>query len=1008
MLGKAAARSSSKDVDLSNRLAAVTRDDLNGACFPFTRPSGLFSDMTLVRLAQLSSFWANEKDGHFNALYETTRDLVAGLHGQSTSWVYVLWGSPGRIECWYGESNTVTPAKDVASLLRATFPDARVDLSQSRPSPDIDALTCGAVLTGIPSLQPCSEGEQIEKVCRGLYGGRWAYIVRAEPVSDAVVSQWLNDLTNEIKSAHATFLLKLSPVDEQNRLAQRYVELLEKKLARLEKGRMLGMWACRVSVYADTSALLMRAQALLHTAFSGENSTPEPVRICRTQSNVSKSPAASALTSAEVGVLASPPREEYPSYAVVDCVRFAVNGDLCGSFAKATAPQAEAVLLGNLLDRGTATGNTIGIFRKDLVKHALVTGVTGSGKTNTCLALLDAVWDSGRGRPFLVIEPAKSEYRALLGHPAFAGVRVFTVGDETISPLRINPFEVPPGILVQSHIDYLKSLFAAAFVLYPPMPYVLEQSIQEVYEDRGWNLARNTNSRGNRSHRCYPTLTDLARKIDVVVMRMGYDERLTMDIRAGLLARINQLRAGGGKALMLNTRHSLDASVIFDSPCILELKQIVSDEEKAFLMGLILIRLYEHHEAAATPTADGLRHLTLIEEAHRLLQNVSTAQGSDVAANPKGRAIEVFANIVSEIRAFGEGIVIAEQIPMKLVPDAIKNTNLKVVHRLLAEDDRKIIGNTMNLTDEQSRYLVGLRPGEAVVHAESIPRPILVSIPLVASKRSSTSAVTITADDVRTAMQPFWQQNGDALRPLTGCCRCLEKSNCSLCESVGAEAELTMGFRRLFNALVHQPSITSEAFSDFLVLTLENKYGYSGQRNVYCLLIHLADEEVERRAEYGGWGHDNVDQLVDILCGVLWFLATHQQATNAELLNQCLRELAAISDLIRHLSTKGSIMYPGCAICRRPCLHRFDVKRFRNEAASKDFRSAFMDLSVPMEHLAAISWREASRAYHAKDIASRRNAALCCAIQQLNGLDLTTDLQYEMAEKINSALRNCS
>ena len=137
--------------------------------------------------------------------------------------------------------------------------------------------------------------------------------------------------------------------------------------------------------------------------------------------------------------------------------------------------------VGTILDAGAETGNSLELPLGDLSKHALIVGVTGSGKTNTCFGLLERVWDAGRGVPFLVIESAKSEYRALLRERSFAGLKVFTVGDETTSPLRINPLEVPPGVLVQTHLDYLKSLFAAAFVLYPPMPYVLEQGLREVY-----------------------------------------------------------------------------------------------------------------------------------------------------------------------------------------------------------------------------------------------------------------------------------------------------------------------------------------------------------------------------------------------------------------------------------------------------------------------------------------------------------------------------------------------
>ena len=367
--------------------------------------------------------------------------------------------------------------------------------------------------------------------------------------------------------------------------------------------------------------------------------------------------------------------------------------------------------------------------------------MTGSGKTNTCFGILEQVWDGGRGVPFLVVESAKAEYRNLAHLPGMEGLKVFTIGDETASPLRINPFEVPPGILVQTHIDYLKSLFSAAFVLYPPMPYVLEQGLREVYCDRGWDLARNVNRRGSVSPRRFPTLSDLVAKVRDVVDRMGYDERISMDVKAGLVARLDQLRSGGGKGPMLDTRSSIPAAILFGSPCVLELKQLVDDDEKAFVIGLMLIRLYEYYEGGegrSTPSKGGLRHVTLIEEAHRLLRNVSTEQGGEVAANPKGRAIEVFANILSEIRAYGEGFVIAEQVPVKLVPDALKNTNLKLVHRLVADDDRKAVGGTMNLTESQTRHLMTLGRGQAVAYAEGMRKSVLVTVPL--SKANAPSA----------------------------------------------------------------------------------------------------------------------------------------------------------------------------------------------------------------------------------------------------------------------------
>lgn len=315
-----------------------------------------------------------------------------------------------------------------------------------------------------------------------------------------------------------------------------------------------------------------------------------------------------------------------------------------------------------IIDRGISTGNNFKISLKDFSKHGLIVGVTGSGKTNSCFHILSQIWSKYK-IPFLVIESAKSEYRDLVNHTDFKDCNIFTLGDNTIAPFRLNPFEVPEGILVQSHIDYLKSLFNASFVLYAPMPYILEQSIYEIYEDKGWDLSINKNYRGQSNKRAYPTLTDLYNKIGEVVDRLGYDERISMDVKAGLKARINNLRIGG-KGLMLNTRRSIPVQDLFEKPAILELKQFVNDEEKAFVIGLLLIKLYEYYEAqyrAGTEVEFGeLRHITLIEEAHRLLKNVPTESAGEESANPKGKAVETFANILSEIRAYGEGILIAE------------------------------------------------------------------------------------------------------------------------------------------------------------------------------------------------------------------------------------------------------------------------------------------------------------------------------------------------------------
>jgi len=157
-----------------------------------------------------------------------------------------------------------------------------------------------------------------------------------------------------------------------------------------------------------------------------------------------------------------------------------------------------------------------------------------------------------------------------------------------------------------------------------------------------------------------------------------------------------------------------------------ELKNVGGDAEKAFLMALLLIDLYEYCETARH-YGGGLQHITLIEEAHRLLKNIPPALSAE-SANPRGKAVEMFSDILAEIREYGEGFMIVDQVPAKLAPDVLKNTNLKILHRIVAEDDRESVGNAMNLTREQKEQVVRLRVGQAVVHNEYLDRPVLLQI----------------------------------------------------------------------------------------------------------------------------------------------------------------------------------------------------------------------------------------------------------------------------------------
>jgi hypothetical protein len=388
--------------------------------------------------------------------------------------------------------------------------------------------------------------------------------------------------------------------------------------------------------------------------------------------------------------------------------------------------------LGTVLDRDGRAAGPLRIRPETLNRHTFVCGATGAGKSQTVRTLLEELSTSPEPVPWLVIEPAKAEYARMAGRLAGRGeVLVIRPGQLDAVPGCINPLEPEPGFPLQTHIDLVRALFLAAFEAVEPFPQVLAHALGRCYRELGWDVTLGE-PRGDFRPR-YPTLGDLQRTALHVVEEIGYGDEITADVRGFIDVRIGSLRLGT-PGRFFEGGHPLDIGELMSRNTVLELEDIGNDQDKAFFIGAILIRIAEHlrTRAAAKPSGQ-LAHVTVIEEAHRLLKRAE--RGS-----PAAHAVEMFAGLLAEIRAYGEGIVVAEQIPSKITPDVLKNSALKIVHRLPAHDDRQAVGATMNLTDEQSRHLVTLPPGHAAVFADGMDNAVLASMPLREAREDARTA----------------------------------------------------------------------------------------------------------------------------------------------------------------------------------------------------------------------------------------------------------------------------
>ena len=310
----------------------------------------------------------------------------------------------------------------------------------------------------------------------------------------------------------------------------------------------------------------------------------------------------------------------------------------------------------------------------------------------------------------------------LAGLGPAGAVTVLNPAEPGAIPVSVNPLAPERGYPVQAHIDMVRALFLAAFDADEPFPQIIAQALQRVYEANGWDVVTGGPLPGALAEPAVPTLAQLQRAALEVIGEVGYGRELQADVRGFVDVRLRSLRIGSA-GRFFEGGHPADVAGLLRRNVVLCLEDVANDEDKAFLMGTLIIRVVEHLRLAARAGQPaGLRHVIVIEEAHRLLRARREGRAS-------AHAVELFAAMLAEIRAYGEGLVIAEQIPSKLVSDVVKNTALKVMHRLPAADDRDLVGAAMNLDDGQSRQVVSLEPGVAAVFADGMDRPIRIRVP---------------------------------------------------------------------------------------------------------------------------------------------------------------------------------------------------------------------------------------------------------------------------------------
>ncbi len=424
---------------------------------------------------------------------------------------------------------------------------------------------------------------------------------------------------------------------------------------------------------------------------------------------------ASLISGLELPVLMGFPHKSVSGVTAIISAEFGRN-----VFDKSGPKTGRYVDIGAIRHMGeTFENNRVHLDLQSLASHCFITGSTGVGKTNTTSKIIEEL--AAKDVSFLVIEPAKGEYKLSLGN--MPGINIFTTNPRFYNMLGIDPFEFDPEIHVLEHLDRLIEIFSACWPLYAAMPALLKASFEQAYIRHGWDLNHSLHiDKGNGK---YPSFRDVVEILPELLAKSQFSAETRGDYVGSLVTRVESLT--NGLAGQIFTRDAVPDSVLFDENTIVDLSRIGSAETKSLLMGILVLKLTEYRQASASGTNSPLRHVTILEEAHNLLKRTSTQQGQE-SANVQGKSVEMISNSIAEMRTYGEGFIIVDQSPTAVDVSAIKNTNTKIIMRLPEADDCEAVGRAIGLNEAQIKELSRLDMGVAAIYQNDWLEAVLTKI----------------------------------------------------------------------------------------------------------------------------------------------------------------------------------------------------------------------------------------------------------------------------------------
>lgn len=528
-------------------------------------------------------------------------------------------------------------------------------------------------------------------------------------------------------------------IENQNKTVQEILKRIEEQLKRIQESENYGLFNCGTYFIAPDRLTSELAANTYQALMIGDGSFVESSAINVWKDSRQTEPIKEYLKRCIQPVLVKPwdekgdyykllsagtmvsglelplhlsfPLKSVPGLPVVEYAEFGRNAKMV----------EKGIPLGKIYHMGSKESGVVDLDCQSLTAHAFVTGSTGAGKSNTVYHMLEGLQE--KGIKFLVIEPAKGEYKHAFGGKK--GMSVYGTNQKKSPLLRLNPFSFPEDIHVLEHMDRLVEIFNACWPMYAAMPAVLKDAIEQAYRRKGWDMT------SSECHpRIFPTFADLMEELPRIISSSAYSEDTKGDYVGSLVTRIKSLTNGINGQIFCSFAE-LTGEELFDRNVIVDISRVGSMETKSLIMGILVMKLQEYRMASEGANRE-LQHVTVLEEAHHLLRRTSSAQSQE-SSNLQGKSVEMIANAIAEMRTYGEGFIIADQAPGLMDESVIRNTNTKIILRLPDEADRILVGKSAALKEKQVEELAKLPVGVAAVYQNDWLEAVLCQVDLFES-----------------------------------------------------------------------------------------------------------------------------------------------------------------------------------------------------------------------------------------------------------------------------------